>query len=173
MGIAELAILLAAVVVIVAVFVKKSKGKDVQTSNGSGKNEPDVNAKQEYRFRCNVCGKVFCYTQEEYDYNEGLKKAAQIASFASGFQSGLGSSYRAHEAGKKADRINDRIKDYSKCPNCNSSDVVRVSNDEKHIAVNKEADAPTALEQLAKLHEKGIITDEEFQQKKIELLAKM
>ena len=171
-GIVELAILLVGVIIIVAV-VKKNKGKDVQTSIGSGNNESAVNTKQEYRFRCNVCGKVFCYTQEEYEHNEGLKKAAQIASFASGFQSGLGSSYRAHEAGKKADRINDRIKDYSKCPNCNSSDVVRVSNDEKHIAVNKDADAPTALEQLAKLHEKGIITDEEFQQKKIELLAKM
>lgn len=96
----ELAILLVGVIIIVAV-VKKNKGKDVQTSIGSGKNESAVNTKQEYRFRCNVCGKVFCYTQEEYEHNEGLKKAAQIASFASGFQSGLGSSYRAHEAGKK------------------------------------------------------------------------
>ena len=31
----------------------------------------------------------------------------------------------------------------------------------------------TGLDRLAKLHEQGVLTDEEFQQKKIDLLAKM
>lgn len=40
-------------------------------------------------------------------------------------------------------------------------------------AQNSESNAIESLEKLAKLHEQGILTDEEFQQKKTDLLAKM
>ena len=40
-------------------------------------------------------------------------------------------------------------------------------------ASSKAVDSLEAIEKLAKLHEQGILTDEEFQQKKTELLAKL
>ena len=40
-------------------------------------------------------------------------------------------------------------------------------------AVSSPRDNIDALEKLAKLHEQGILTDDEFQQKKSDLLAKM
>lgn len=40
-------------------------------------------------------------------------------------------------------------------------------------AVNNDATNIEALEKLAKLHEQGILTDDEFQQKKSELLTKI
>lgn len=40
-------------------------------------------------------------------------------------------------------------------------------------AVNNDATSIETLEKLAKLHEQGLLTDDEFQQKKTELLAKM
>ena len=41
------------------------------------------------------------------------------------------------------------------------------------VAGNTEKSYLEALEKLAKLHEQGILTDEEFQQKKADLLAKI
>lgn len=41
------------------------------------------------------------------------------------------------------------------------------------VPVNPTVNSIDALEKLAKLHEQGILTDEEFQQKKTDLLAKM
>ena len=41
------------------------------------------------------------------------------------------------------------------------------------VAINPETSNLDALEKLAKLHEQGILTDEEFQQKKADLLAKI
>ena len=39
--------------------------------------------------------------------------------------------------------------------------------------INNDASGLEALEKLAKLHEQGILTDDEFQQKKSDLLAKI
>ena len=41
------------------------------------------------------------------------------------------------------------------------------------VAINNDASGLEALEKLAKLHEQGILTDDEFQQKKSDLLAKI
>lgn len=50
---------------------------------------------------------------------------------------------------------------------------VQVAAPVQPAAVNNDATNIEALEKLAKLHEQGILTDDEFQQKKSELLTKI
>ena len=150
----------------------KAKKHTYQTSPSISSTSAKTTADKELRFRCNVCGHVFCYTQEEYNRNENQKKAEFIGQMATGLQRGLGNNYAANEARKATAGIRNGIKDYSKCPHCNSSDISQITGNASFTA-KKEDDSVSALEKLAKLHDQGIITDEEFQQKKAELLAKM
>lgn len=126
----------------------------------------------EYRYRCKVCGKVFCYTEAERRESENRKKEAGFENLMAGLNHLAGSRYAAFEMSKAANAAESKTIDYSKCPNCNSSDIVRIDGNTSSV-VKKEEDSVSTLEKLAKLHDQGIITDEEFQQKKSEILAKM
>ena len=138
--------------------------------------QENTNEQQEFRYRCKVCGNIFCYTQAEYDQNENQKNIALIGNLATGLQRGLGNSYQANESRKTTANLRNQIKDYSKCPHCNSSNIELITDENKVVSSSFEGankNYASVLEQLAKLHDQGIITDDEFQQKKSEILAKM
>lgn len=141
----------------------------------------------EFRFRCRVCGNVFCYTQADLDASNAAKTESAVMGVLSGIGhltaasvGGPGLSYKSYETGKIGNTARSRIVDYSKCPHCNSSDIEDITNSSAttYIAApqrneQENIDYISLLEKLAKLRAQGIITDEEFQQKKSEILAKM
>ena len=78
----------------------------------------------EFRKRCNVCGTIFCYTDED------LKKNTQNAGMAAlnalgGLASTLGGGtiFHTHHLQGQADRHLDKVIDYDQCPNCHSRDL--------------------------------------------------
>ena len=140
---------------------------------------PKVPLDYEYRYRCKVCGTVFCYTEAERQGQKLSAVVSVLASTASIASHISGSSYHGYEQGKIARDSSGKIKNFSKCPKCNSSSLEDISNSDSSETSNQSPsnastpDYVSILEQLSKLRSLGIITDEEFQQKKTEILAKM
>lgn len=85
----------------------------------------------EYRKKCNTCGKIFCYTDKDLRENESnaamgaLESVGSLASMLGG-----GTIFHTQYLTNQANRHNDKIVDYNKCPNCNSSNVSLLSADE-------------------------------------------
>ena len=80
--------------------------------------------------------------------------------------------------GAMADRAKNAVIDYSRCPNCNSTDIKELSEEEfkalQTAKNNSSAPAVSAADELKKFKElldAGVITQEEFDAKKKQLLG--
>ena len=85
----------------------------------------------EYRRRCNVCGKIYCYSDQdlkENTTNSAMAAVSAIGSLAAIF--GGGTRLDSYALSSRTDRYNDKVVDYNKCPNCNSSNTSLITNDE-------------------------------------------
>ena len=128
---------------------------------------------KEYRKKCNVCGQIICYTETDLKNsreNQALTSVYSLRYFLNSFG---GSSYDKYENAKLANSANSRIVDYSKCPNCHSSDLTDVICDNSNpCASSKNLDKNDIekIMQYKKLYDEGILTKEEFDAKKKELL---
>lgn len=92
----------------------------------------------EYARRCTVCGKIYCYTDQDLKNNQEnafVGAASAIGAIASIFG---GTTYQTFEFNKMSDRSLDKIKDYNKCPNCGSSSTVVLTSDELETYRNNE-----------------------------------
>ncbi len=139
---------------------------------------PDYNA--EIRVKCDTCGHVFCYTQADLEENQRLAKSA-LGSSISGIAGALGGYYAA--SSNSTQSANDqlaRMVDYSKCPKCNSRNLRKLSKEEferekaMQNSTSPAAPATSAADELKKFKElldMGIITQEEFDAKKKQLLG--
>jgi len=132
----------------------------------------------EYKNKCNVCGAVYCYTLGDLDRNTKLAKQAawqSLGAVVSFFDDWAAS---ATYSGNAANATN-RVVDYSKCPNCNSSDI-RVLTESEWIeeiqkpSVSPESKSPSStadeLLKLKQLVDSDIITQEEFNAMKRKLI---
>ena len=139
------------------------------------------NKDTETRMKCNVCGHIYCYTFEDLQRNEKLAKSA-VADSLLGVGEALGGTRLGSQvAAAKADGKMDRIVDYKKCPKCHSTDVKALSKEEWETEKAKQehitsTSAPTisAADELKKFKElldMGVITQEEFDAKKKQLLG--
>lgn len=84
----------------------------------------------EYRKRCTVCGKIYCFTDEDIKANNRNSLVSGLAAIGSIAAVFGGTRYDAYEQSKLADRNSSKIIDFSKCPNCNSTNVVDISEEE-------------------------------------------
>lgn len=78
----------------------------------------------EYRKKCNVCGKIFCYTDQdlkENSTNSGLATLESVGALASIL--GGGTIFHTQYLKGQADRYSDKIVDFSKCPYCHSNNL--------------------------------------------------
>ena len=84
----------------------------------------------EYRRKCNVCGKIFCFTDE--DLKNNLKNSAMAGLNAIGQLSSVfgGTIFHTSYFNEQSNRFSDKVVDYDKCPYCNSSDIAIVWDDE-------------------------------------------
>lgn len=121
---------------------------------------------------CRICGHIFCYTDDDINTNERNKQIAKMSEL-NAFVSYGGSLYQINEADKQLERDKAKIKDYTKCPNCNSADIEELSKAEIETIKSKNT-VISPVEELKKYKELldgGIITQEEFDAKKKQLLG--
>lgn len=138
----------------------------------------------EHRMRCNVCGHIFCYTDD--DVKENTKNAAIGAITAIGGLTstlGGGTIMHTHHLQGQADRYTDKIVDYSRCPVCHSmniSEMKEMGMEQQNNSVPAPTPAPESvpvvspieeIKQYKELLDLGIITQEEFNAKKKQLLG--
>lgn len=99
----------------------------------------------EYRKKCTICGCIFCYTDKDLDENtkngalSALYGLSTIASVLGG-----GMTLQTMYGNEQGDKHAQRIKDYTKCPQCGSSSIVDYTpSDESKIERVPEPVAPT------------------------------
>lgn len=119
----------------------------------------------EYRRRCNICGKIWCYTDKDISANT-TKSIGSLASALAGIGSAFsGNMMTMHVAGSAMSRTQAPT-DFEKCPSCNSTNTELMRDD---------GITPAAIEELKKYKELldlGIITQDEFDEKKKAVLSK-
>lgn len=132
---------------------------------------------QEHRKRCNVCGYIFCYTDKDLARNKELLGQANQARTLALLEALGGTRFAANQNTDRADNMESKIIDYSKCPKCNSSDLVEISADElnelkakQNSGENSTLSAADELKKFKELLDQGVITQAEFNAKKKQLL---
>ena len=127
----------------------------------------------EFRKRCNVCGKIYCYNMK--DIKDDLKNAtkAMLSSIGAMGNALGGTQIGFYANASLADRHMDKISDYTRCPSCNSTNVSDIT-EEEFVALSTPKATISGADEILKyknLLDMGIITEEEFQLKKKELLG--
>ena len=151
--------------------------KDNYNKNGEVNNNSKLN-NGEFRKRCNVCGTVFCYTNEDLKKNASNALMGVFSSLGAIGSAVSGRTLAAQGYNASSDSSLDKIKNYDQCPNCGSRDLRDLTDDEwaKEQATSAQGSAPatSAADELKKFKElldSGIITQEEFDAKKKQLLG--
>ena len=138
----------------------------------------EVVENKEYRMHCNVCGHIYCYNRADIDRNnEKLRQAKREGSLAA-LNALAGSSYHMYEQHKQMDNSLSQIVDYTRCPKCNSTNVQELTEEEFSALQTKNNAAPVSsvsnadeLKKFKELLDMGIISQEEFDAKKKQLLG--
>ena len=125
-----------------------------------------------YRKRCNICGKIICYTLEDLGKNALLDSTARFA-IDNNFINTISTNRINHQIA--ASQLNQVI-DYKKCPNCGSRDLVDITDEDiaKKNTQNSVQTVTSCADELKKFKElldMGVITQEEFDAKKKQLLG--
>ncbi len=140
---------------------------------------PKSNSKQkslffEHRMRCNTCGNIFCYTDSDIKSNKTqsiLAGISAIGAFASAFS---GTRYDMYEQNKNLNAQTAKIKDFSRCPQCNSTNITEITDNESSTQKETPQTSISSADELKKFKElldSGVITQEEFDAKKKQLLG--
>ena len=135
---------------------------------------------KEYRSRCNVCGKIFCYTEADLAKNKSNTLVATVSSLSALGSVAGGSMYSAYESNKMADKAMNKVINYDRCPSCNSTNITRLTdkeweafqdNSSQITKTQNEFSVADELKKFKELLDIGIITQEEFDAKKKQLLG--
>jgi len=140
----------------------------------------NASSSKEYRKKCTVCGHVFCYTDEDLRQNLKNAKMGIISSVGTIAAATGGNAYAAYENNKLTEKNKSKIIDYKKCPNCNSTHLVDITEEEFAQEANKNNPSSSAepavsaadeIKKFKELFDMGVITQEEFDAKKKQLLG--
>ena len=129
-----------------------------------------------FRKRCKICGKIICYTLEDLERNKRLARDAMWSGIG-GIATALSGHYAASatQTQTAGDEMS-RIIDYDKCPACGSRELVDLT-DEELARINAQQNGSSTvssadeLKKFKELLDMGIITQEEFDTKKKQLLG--
>ena len=132
--------------------------------------------KEGYRKICNVCGHIFVYTDEDIDKNIRNVKSA-IGSSIAGLSGTLSGQYAAGAVHQQTaeDKLN-RFVDYNKCPNCGSTNLSEATDEDiqrnkQPLGIVQQVSSADELKKYKELLDSGVITQEEFDNKKKQLLG--
>lgn len=81
----------------------------------------------EYYRKCNVCGKITCYTDDDLKENSDQAHIASLYALSTIGNAIAGTKYDMYESSKSCDRASNKLMDYSKCPSCGSKDTALVT----------------------------------------------
>ena len=132
----------------------------------------------EYRMKCISCGKLFSFSQKELEENSDKAMRTGITYLVGGLQYLFGSTVVGAVMEGNADRKSADIRDYNRCPYCNSADIHRLTIEEYQVEVEKN-NMPTnqtsfsIADEILKfktLLDSGIISQSEFEEQKRKLL---
>jgi len=133
---------------------------------------------EEIYMKCNVCGHVFCFSGLDVKQNIQHEKDAQRSALRSVGQALFTNQISSQMSANDAQRHMDKIVDYNHCPKCHSADLVQITAEEAKNSTPQQnapsAPAASAMDELKKLKElldMGIVTQEEFDAKKKQLLG--
>lgn len=84
--------------------------------------------KIEYRMKCRVCGKVWCFTNFDLAKNRANQINATNSELFSYANKGAGNTFRGYMDKAEADRAASKLVDYSKCSECGSRDCEDLTN---------------------------------------------
>jgi len=130
---------------------------------------------EEIYMKCNVCGHVFCFSGLDVKQNIQHEKDAQKSALRSVGQALFTNQISSQLSKNEAQKHMDQIVDYSHCPKCHSADLVQITAEEaKNSTSQQNAPAASAMDELKKLKElldMGIVSQEEFDAKKKQLLG--
>lgn len=84
----------------------------------------------EYIKRCNICGHIWCYTDQDMKDNAMNSTAAALSSIGSMVNVIGGTRYDAYEQNKMSNRALNKVVDYNKCPNCNSRNIRNITEED-------------------------------------------
>lgn len=126
---------------------------------------------EEIRMKCNVCGKVFCYSLDDVAESKSHEKWARAHSVASLF--GTRMDMYGQQSQAEAERC--KVVDYTRCPSCRSTNLSRLTDGEQNVPTESTNTTPNAgideIKKYKELLDMGIITQEEFDAKKKQLLG--
>ena len=125
--------------------------------------------KYEFRKRCNVCGKVYCFTNQDLRDNAHRLKESRAYAAGSLFTPMVMAGSYVNEANRKLDSV----VDYNRCPYCNSIDVTDISEEEFKQLQSGRGSMADELKKYKELLDNGAITQEEFNEKKKQLFGGM
>ncbi len=128
----------------------------------------------EHKMYCNVCKKVYCFSEDDIRKNQINSQLAKSAQSRAVTEILIGNRMIAESVSKNGDDYQDKIVDFNKCPNCGSSDVKELSEDEFEKAQETKATSLSSADEIKKFKElldSGVITQEEFDAKKKQLLG--
>lgn len=123
---------------------------------------------KEYRMRCNVCGNIYCFTGKDLKENQKAAKSAALSSVGTVAGALSGNWIAGAVNNQNANSELAKIKDYSRCPKCNSTDVSLF--DGETPSSNNGNTSADELKKFKELLDMGVITQEEFDVKKKQLL---
>lgn len=84
----------------------------------------------EYRKKCNTCGRIFCYTDDDVKKNRSAQLWSGISDLASAAGAFSGNWGGAIGNQNNAIRNENKVVDYNRCPYCNSTDVKLLTPEE-------------------------------------------
>ena len=95
----------------------------------------------EYTKKCNVCGKVFCYTDEDIRENASNSLMAGLNALGGLASLGGGTIFHTQHFTQQGDRYSDKVVNFDQCPYCHSRDVTFCTKEEA-AALERKASAP-------------------------------
>lgn len=154
----------------------KQKGEQLHYNSELGK-VMIGGAQEEIRKKCNVCGHVFCYNAADLARNQANAQQARLSAIAGTANALNGSVTASAVQTHNAATVMNQIIDFNKCPHCGSTDIVKLSADEYEAELKKKEGAAATLsaadeiKKFKELLDLGIISQEEFDAKKRQLLG--
>lgn len=94
----------------------------------------------EYRRKCNVCGKIYCYTSDDLSNNSMNAASATISAVGAIASFFGGTRLDTYALNSQADRYGSKIIKFEQCPNCHSINTVLLS-DEEWAEIQKQSES--------------------------------
>lgn len=131
----------------------------------------------EVKIKCNTCGHLYCFCESDIVRNNQLMKNAQTAAAMSALGALAGTRLDVYANSNRVDSAVSQMIDFAKCPKCNSRDISVLTDSQyeaekcKEIGTGNVVSQADEITKFKNLLDSGVITQEEFEAKKKQLLG--